>query len=66
MSIGYNSMVITNINRHYVFAYKKLYKMPIFRKYHYSNTIKIMIFLSNIKSYAPIKICKTLGSIQFI
>ena len=27
---------------------EKLYKMPIFRKYHYSNTIKIMIFLSNI------------------
>ena len=28
---------------------ERLYKMPIFRKYCYSNTIKIMIFLSNIK-----------------
>ena len=37
---------------------EKLYKMPIFRKYRYSNTIKIMIFLSNIKSYVPIKLCK--------
>ena len=43
---------------------EKLYKMPIFRKYHYSNTIKIMIFLSDIKSYVPIKVCKTSGSIH--
>ena len=38
--------------------------MPMFRKYCYSNTIKIMIFLSDIKSYVPIKLCKTLGSIH--
>ena len=43
---------------------EKLYRMPIFRKYCYSNTIKIMIFLSDIKSYVPIKLCKTLGSIH--
>ena len=43
---------------------EKLYRMPIFRKYHYSNTIKIMIFLSDIKSYVPIKLCKTSGSIH--
>ena len=41
-----------------------LYRMPIFRKYCYSNAIKIMIFLSNIKSYVPIKLCKTSGSIH--
>ena len=38
--------------------------MPFFRKYQYSNTIKIMIFISNIKSYVPIKLCKTSGSIH--
>ena len=43
---------------------EKLYKMPIFRKYQYSNTIKIMMFFSNIKSYVPIKLCKTSGSIH--
>ena len=43
---------------------EKLYRMPIFRKYRYSNTIKIMIFLSDIKSYFPIKPCKTSGSIH--
>ena len=38
--------------------------MPIFREYHYSNIIKIMIFLSDIKSYVPIRLCKTSGSIH--
>ena len=43
---------------------EKLYRMPIFRKYCYSNTIKIMIFISDIKSYVPIKLCKTSSSIH--
>ena len=43
---------------------EKLYRMPIFRKYRYSNTIKIMIFFPDIKSYVPIKLCKTSGSIH--
>ena len=43
---------------------EKLYRMPMFQKYHYSNTIKIMIFFSDIKSYVPIKLCKTSGSIH--
>ena len=59
-----NSMVIFNINGHYLFDYRKVYKMPNFRKYQYSNTIKIMMFFSNTKSYVPIKLCKTSGSIH--
>ena len=43
---------------------EKLYRMPMFRKYHYSNAIKIMLFISDIKSYVPIKLCKTSGSIH--
>ena len=43
---------------------EKLYRMPMFRKYHYSNTIKIMLFISDIKLYVPIKLCKTLGFIH--
>ena len=43
---------------------EKLYRMPIFRKYHYSNTIKVMIFLSDIKTYVHIKLCKSSGSIH--
>ena len=43
---------------------QRVYKMTVFRKYQYSNTIKIMMFFSNIKSYVPIKLCKTSGSIH--
>ena len=43
---------------------ERVYKMPIFRKYEYPNTIKVMMFFSNIKSYVPIKLCKTSGSIH--
>ena len=43
---------------------ERVYKMPIFRKHQYSNTIKIMMFFSKIKSYVPIKLCKTSGSIH--
>ena len=42
----------------------KLYRMSMFSKYHYSNMIKIIIFISDIKSYVPIKLCKTSGSIH--
>ena len=43
---------------------EKLYRMSMFRKYRYSNTIKIMIFILDIKLYVPIKLCKTSGSIH--
>ena len=43
---------------------EKAHKMSIFRKHQYSNTIKVLIFISNIKSYVPIKLCKTTGSIH--
>ena len=45
-------------------AIEKVHKMPIFRKHQYSNTITVLIFISNIKSYIPIKLCKTTGSIH--
>ena len=32
---------------------EKAYRMPLFRKHQYSNTIKVMLFISNINSYVP-------------
>ena len=43
---------------------ERLYRMPIFRKYQYSNTIKIMLFILDIKSYVPLKLCKASCSIH--
>ena len=45
---------------------EKAHKMSIFRKHQYSNTIKVLIFISNIKSYVPMKLCKTMGQYTFI
>ena len=57
-------MFIFDIIGHFVLTIEKVYKMPIFRKFQYSNAIKIMIFISNIKSYVLNKLCKTSGSIH--
>ena len=43
---------------------ERVCKMPVFRKHQYSNTIKIMMFFYNIKSYVPIRLCKASGSIH--
>ena len=61
-----NSLVIFNITRCYVLVIENVHKMPIFRKHQYSYTIKILIFILNIISYIPIKLCKTTGSIHLI
>ena len=57
-------MVMFDIIGYYISIIEKAYKMPIFRKHKYSNTIKVLIFISNIKSYVTIKLCKTAGSIH--
>ena len=56
-------MTIVNIISVLFLTIEKLYRMPMFRKYCYSNMIKIMIFISDIKLYVPIKLCKRPGSI---
>ena len=43
---------------------EKAYRISPFRKHQYSNTIKVMIFISNMNSYVPIKLCKVIGSIH--
>ena len=57
-------MVIINIIMCLFLMIEKLYRMPMCRKYHYSNIIKIMLFISDIKLYVSIKLCKTSGSIH--
>ena len=42
------------------------YRKSKFCKGHrFSNTVKIMIFISDIQNYIPIELCKTAGSIYF-
>ena len=39
-------------------------KCTIFRRRLYSNTVRVMLFFSDIKQYIPVKLCKTSGSIH--
>ena len=41
----------------------KLRKLKLFRGHLFSNTVKIMLFISDTKYYIPIKLCKTARSI---
>ena len=42
------------------------YRKSRFCKGHrFSNAVKIMIFISHVQNYVPIKLCKTAGSIHF-
>ena len=39
-------------------------KSKLCKGYRFSNAIKIMLFISDIQNYVPIKLCKTAGSIH--
>ena len=41
-----------------------LQKIKILQRCTFSNTVKIMIFISDVQYYVPIKLCKTAGSIH--
>ena len=58
-------MVIFNIIGNHVFELlKRCIRCQFFEIHQYSNAIKVLVFISNIKSYVPIKLCKTTGSIH--
>ena len=39
-------------------------KSQFCKGYRFSNAVKIMIFISDVQNYIPIKLCKTAGSIH--
>ena len=39
-------------------------KIKLCRAYLFSNTAKIMLFISDVQYYVPIKLCETAGSIH--
>ena len=57
-------MVIFDIFRCCFWSLKGHTKCQFLENIQYSNAIKVLIFISNIKSYVPIKLCKTMGSIH--
>ena len=39
-------------------------KSRLCKGYKFSNVVKIMLFISDVQNYVPIKLCKTAGSIH--
>ena len=39
-------------------------KLRLCKGYKFSDTVKMMLFISDIQNYVPIKLCKTAGSIH--
>ena len=47
-----------------IFAILQVRRIKLCRGQLFSNAVKIMLFISDIQYYVPIKICKTMGSIR--
>ena len=47
-----------------IFAVLHSRKLKLCRGYLFSNAVKIMLFISDVQYYVPIKLCKTAGSIH--
>ena len=61
-TLTYISLVLTILGL-VIVAILHYRKSKLCRGHTFSNTVKIMIFISDVQYYVPIKLCKTAGSI---
>ena len=47
-----------------IYIFTTTQRCTIFKRKLYSNTVKVMLFFSDVKQYIPVKLCKTAGSIH--
>ena len=60
-----HNMHVKSINvRNSNFHYSKCQKLKLFRGHLFSNTVKIMLFISDVQNYVRVKLCRTAGSIH--
>ena len=57
-------MLIISILGIAIFIIINARKLKLFRGHLFSNTVKIMLFISDAQNYTPIKMCRTAGSIH--
>ena len=60
-SESYNLALTVTIFGLVMFAVPHLRKVKLCRGCMFSNTVKIMIYISDVQYYVPIKLCKTAG-----
>ena len=56
ISLTIFGLIMVTIQRHR--------KSKFCKEYRFSNAVKIMIFISDVQNYIPVKLCKTAGSIH--
>ena len=64
MSVLYNFSLKYFHNQISIFAILKVRRIKLCRGQLFSNVVKIMLFISEVQYYIPIKLCKTTGSIH--
>ena len=63
-TVAYIGIILTVLSLIFVcFLYYR--KARLCRGYKFSNAVKIMLSISDVQHYVPIKLCKTSGSIHF-
>ena len=62
-TLAYIGIILTVLNL-IIITFLHYRKSRLCKGYKFSNAVKIMLFISNIQNYVPIKLCKTAGSIH--
>ena len=62
-TLAYIGMVLTVLSMITV-IFLQYRKSKLCRGYRFSNVVKIVLFISDVQNYIPIKLCKTSGSIH--
>ena len=62
-TLAYIAIILTVLSL-IVITFLHYRKSRLCKGYKFSNVVKIMLFISDIQNYVPIKLCKTAGSIH--
>ena len=62
-TLAYIGIILTILSL-IIFTFLHYRKSRFCKGYKFSNVVKIMMFISDIQNYVPIKLCKTAGSIH--
>ena len=63
MTLAYTRIILTVLSM-IIVIFLHYRKSRLCRGYRFSNVVKIMLFISDVQNYIPIKLCKTSGSIH--
>ena len=62
--MAYNSSIVLMVIGLIINIFTTAQRCTIFKGKLYSNTVKVMLFFSEVKQYVPVKLCKTARSIH--